>query len=78
MQRRAAARLQIGSSRRSKNAAGRSKIRSGEQQRGRKLAAADGQNHVSKRSKKRSGEVKKSAAGSSAAVNWQQQAAKIT
>ena len=58
MQRRAAARLQIGSSRRSKNAAGRSKIRSGEQQRGRKLAAADGQNHVSKRSKKRSGEVK--------------------
>jgi hypothetical protein len=42
------------------------------------LAAADGQNHVSKRPKKRSGEVKKSAASSSAAVNWQQQTAKIT
>jgi hypothetical protein len=49
----------------------RSKIRSGGQQRGRILAAAGGQNHGSRG-------AKKSAAGSSAAVNWQQQAAKIT
>ena len=73
MQRRAAARPQIGSSRRPEIAAreakkmqrGGSKIRSGEQQRGRRLAAAGGQKHVSRR-------AKNAAAGSSAGADWQQ------